>query len=154
MSDLDSGIILGGDLGAPSETDVENSQPETQPPPREVVTPVEFHAYMTNIGMIICFDLSYDKEGVPYWEMPLVLETVSQRDPRTNQVSKSQGFRPLVPLTKDTKFRPIAGHTLFAVEILDPQMEDVYRATAQEIRAQISGITLPKVGSGSPIING
>lgn len=138
MSSEESGIILGESSTLPT------------------VEPIEFHAILTNIGMILCYESKKDADGVEYWEMPLILETVTQRNPNTGEIQRSQGFRPLVPLTKDTKFKPLPTNTMAAVEIIDPKMENAYRMTVRDIRAQLSGIVMPSqqpvVGEGSGTI--
>lgn len=122
----DSGIVLGKNTNIP------------------VVEPTVFHAYVTTVGMIICFDEGKDKDGKTYWDIPLVLETVAKRDPNTGEIQKSQGFRPLVPLSKGTKCVPVNAQAMFAIEIFDETIEKAYRAITKDIRAQLSGIVLPK----------
>ena len=124
-----------------------------------IVTPTTFHSYVTDLGMIICFEESKDENGKTLWLLPLILETVSQRDPATGKVTRSQGFRPLVPLSRDTKFIPCTtpNAVKFLCEIIDEPMENAYRGTVRDIRAQLSGIVLPPsqgiVGSNnSPIV--
>jgi len=116
----------------------------------------EFHCYLTNIGMILCFETKTDEQG-EYWEMPLVLETVAQRNPSTGEVQRSQGFRPLIPITKETKYRPTPNNNMLAVEIFDNKLAHAYRGTVRDIRAQMSGLVIPKqpsVGEDSVIIIG
>jgi len=139
-----AGIFLG------NEKDINNKDEN----PFVTKEPGEFHCYLTNIGMIICFESKKDEKGNEYWDMPLVLETVSQRNPSIGEITRSQGFRPLVPFTKDTRFIPTPNNNMFAVEIKDDRMEAAYKGTAREIRAQMSGIVMPSVGENSGIIVG
>lgn len=110
----------------------------------------EFQAFLTNMGMIICFE-KVTENGEEYWSLPLVLETVSQRDPKTNEVVRSQGFRPFVPLTKDTKFKPTLTNAMLAVQILDAKLENAYRQTVQEIKYSLAGIVAPPK---QPVVSG
>ena len=139
-----SGIILG-----------ENNELNENPFEKE--NNGVFHCYFTNLGMILCFVSKTDEAGNEHWDLPLVLETISQRNPSTGEITRSQGFRPLIPLTKETKFTPLPTSTLLAVEIKDAKMEAAYRGTVRDIKAQLSGIVLPpqpSVGTDSGIIVG
>jgi hypothetical protein len=140
-----------------TEKKIVAGNPEDLTPEDAQVVTGEFQAFLTNIGMIICFEKVIEN-GEEYWSLPLVLETVSQRDPKTNEVVRSQGFRPFVPLTKETKFKPTLTNSMLAVQILDTKLENAYRNTVQEIRYSLAGIVTPQkqpvVSENSGIIIG
>jgi hypothetical protein len=114
----------------------------------------EFKCFLTNVGMILCFASKKNAEGLEVWDTPLVLESITQRNPATNEMVRSQGFRPLIPLTKDTTFIPNSVKDLLAVEIKDPKLENAYRGTVRDIRMQMAGLITPTVGETSKIIVG
>jgi len=115
----------------------------------------QFKAYLMNNAEVICF--METKEGdKTFWEFPLILETFTQQHPQTKELMRTQGFKPLVPINRDTKFQPVKSENMLAVEIFDSKLENLYANTTREIKAHLSGLITPKpeVGKDSGLIVG
>lgn len=114
-----------------------------------------YKSYLTKDLVTVCFEQYECTDGSVYWNFPMVLDTAMQKDPNTGEVSKQSYLRPFLPISKGMKFKQIA-KDCFLCEVEDERLKDAYYRTLEGIKAQISGIELPRrmtVGTGPSIIS-
>lgn len=95
------------------------------------------------------------EDGVTSWEYPLILTSMARQDPTSGEIVTVQGFKSMIPMGPDTKFKPQMVENLLAVEILDEHLKRVYLDSVQKLRLDQSGIVkpeAPKVGASGIIM--
>jgi hypothetical protein len=98
---------------------------------------VVIKSFLMPTNRVICYEEEKDSSGQIWWKMPLVLENAMDKG------EVKSYFRPLIPFGPETKFKQLDLSQMIC-EVVDPTLKKAYLDMVQGIRAQLSGIELPK----------
>ncbi|MFA5071287.1 MAG: hypothetical protein WC511_02840 [Candidatus Pacearchaeota archaeon] len=116
-----------------------------------------YRSFLTKNLEVICFEEYTCTDGTTYWNLPMVLDVMVQKDPTTQEPKKTSYLRPLLPVSRTMKFKRM-GYDAFLCEIEDADLKSAYFQTVDTIKSQLSGIVTPPkgpmiIGGGNRVIS-